>query len=86
MVLYYPKIKFFEIKKRKAEYYFLSPETQTQTKHDNSRFFLYSLLIWRKEHYRQIDRICITAEVVEQKAWHCTKVPSPLQTERRMRG
>ena len=31
---------------------------------------LYSLLIWRKEHYRQTVWICLIIEVEEQKAWH----------------
>jgi len=63
MVLYHPKVKFFENKKGKAEYYFLHahlpvPSEQMlgyfervpleQTKHNDSRFFYYSLLIWRR--------------------------------------
>ncbi len=38
------------------------------------------------EHYQQKVWICPIVEVIEQKAWHCTKAPSPLQMERRMRG
>ncbi len=36
----------------------------------------------RMEHYLQTAWICPIVEVVEQKAWHCTKAPSPLQMER----
>ena len=32
------------------------------------------------------DWIFSIAQVVEEKAWHCNEVPSPLQMERRMRG
>ena len=38
------------------------------------------------KQYRQIVWIYSIVEVVEQKAWHCTKVPSPLQMGRRTRG